>query len=257
MPEINIDLQTGKKLYFASDFHLGVDAFDTSQEREEKIIAWLKSISDDAHVVFLVGDIFDFWFEYRKVVPKGFIGFLNQVREVVKKGIPVYFFKGNHDMWMFDYIPEITGASIISDELILKVNGKRLFVHHGDGLGPGDKSYKLLKKVFRSKLCQWLFALLHPAIGMGIAHFWSSQSKKKNNGLEQSFEDKFKENIWLYCKESEKTDHFDMYICGHRHLVLDLEVEPDSRYYNIGEWMTGSPYGVFDGENFKLCTFKG
>ncbi|MCX2745071.1 UDP-2,3-diacylglucosamine diphosphatase [Mangrovivirga sp. M17] len=257
MPELKIDLQEDKKLYFASDFHLGVDAFDTSEEREKKLISWLKSVSKDAHSIFLVGDIFDFWFEYKKVVPKGFVGFINQIRETVDSGIPVYLFKGNHDMWMFDYLPEVTGAKIISDELKLNVNGKRLFIHHGDGLGPGDKSYKLLKKVFRSSFCQWLFAALHPAIGMGIAHYWSSQSKKKNNGLEQTFEEKEKENIWLFCSENEKEQHYDMYICGHRHLVLDLKVTENSQYYNIGEWMTGAPYGVFDGQEFHLCTYTG
>ncbi|QCK14001.1 UDP-2,3-diacylglucosamine diphosphatase [Mangrovivirga cuniculi] len=257
MPELKIDLQEDKKLYFASDFHLGVDAIDTSIEREKKLISWLKSVSEDAHAIFLVGDIFDFWFEYKKVVPKGFVGFINQIRETVDSGIPVYLFKGNHDMWMFDYLPEVTGAEIISDELKIGVNGKRLFIHHGDGLGPGDKSYKLLKKVFRSSVCQWLFAALHPAIGMGIAHFWSSQSKKKNNGLEQTFEEKEKENIWLFCRENEKVQHFDMYICGHRHLVLEMDVTKNSRYYNIGEWMTGAPYGVFDGQEFHLCTYTG
>ena len=163
----------GKKIYFASDFHLGVPDFKTSLEREKRIVKWLDSIRHDAHTIYLLGDIFDFWFEYKHAIPKGFIRLQGKLAELTDAGIPIVFFTGNHDMWMFDYFPIQLGIPIYRDPQILHVGTQKLMIGHGDGLGPGDHTYKFLKKFFNSGLCQWLFARIHPNLGIGIASYWS------------------------------------------------------------------------------------
>jgi UDP-2,3-diacylglucosamine hydrolase len=174
-------MSTRNKLYFASDFHLGAPSYASSRERELVLVNWLDTIKADAAEVFLMGDVFDFWFEYKTVVPKGYLRFLGKLAELYDLGIKLYLFKGNHDMWMFDYFKKEFGATIITNELIIERNGKKFFLHHGDGLGPGDHYYKFLKKFFRSKFCQWLFARVHPNLGVGIANRWSSHSRIVND----------------------------------------------------------------------------
>jgi len=240
-----------KKLYFASDFHLGVPTYEMSLKREKRIIEWLDYIKEDAEEVFLMGDIFDFWFEYKHVVPKGYIRFLAKLAELADKGIKLTFFKGNHDMWMFGYLEKEIGVRIISNELILERNGKRFYLHHGDGLGPGDKKYKLLKKIFRSKTCQWLFSWIHPNIGMAIAEKWSKHSRIANGQLEE-FKDESKEWLVTFSKEMLTKKHFDYFVFGHRHLPLSIDLGDKSHYINLGEWMNYNSYGVFDGNTLEL-----
>jgi UDP-2,3-diacylglucosamine hydrolase len=245
----------GKKIFFASDFHLGTPSYEASRQREEKIVQWLNAIESQAHAIFLVGDIFDFWFEYRKAIPKGFIRFQGKLAELTDKGIPVYFFSGNHDMWMFEYFKKELGIPVFHDPKVLHIHDKKLYIGHGDGLGPGDKFYKVLKRIFRSKLCQWGFRLLHPDLGISIAHAWSQDSRSRNT---KKGEDEFQgENEWLYqyCQQMEQQQHHDLYIFGHRHLPLDLKVNEKSRYINLGEWLHYFTYGEFDGENFRLLEY--
>ena len=244
----------GSKIYFASDFHLGVPNSIASREREERIVRWLDLIKTDAAEIFLMGDVFDFWFEYATVIPKGFIRFQGKLAELSDSGIKITFFKGNHDMWMFDYFGKEMGIQIVSDELILVRNGKRFYLHHGDGLGPGDGMYKILKKIFRSKFCQWLFARLHPNLGIAIAQRWSKNSRAQNAKLEV-FEDAEHEWLYLHSREMLKKEHYDFLIFGHRHLPLDLALE-NSRYINLGEWINFNSYAVFDGENLELKFFE-
>lgn len=248
-------MKENKKIYFASDFHLGVPTYEKSRDREDRIVRWLDSIKHDAAEVFLVGDIFDFWFEYKTVVPRGYVRLLGKLAELSDQGIKLTFFKGNHDMWMFNYLEKELGATIISDEKILEINGKRLYVHHGDGLGPGDSTYKMLKKFFRSKVCQWLFARLHPNLGIGIADKWSRNSRIANDKKEVFLGE---EHEWLviYSKEILQKEHFDFFIFGHRHLPLDIKLSDSSRYINLGEWIHYSTYAVFDGENVELKYFE-
>ena len=165
------------KIYFASDFHLGIPDYKSSLIREKKLVNWLDMISGNADEIFLMGDIFDFWFEYKTVVPKGFVRLLGKLAELTDSGIKIYIIKGNHDMWMYDYLPREVGINILDDKVILEEDGKKIFLAHGDGLGPGDTGYKLIKKVFTSAICQWLFARLHPNFGIGFAHFWSRKSR--------------------------------------------------------------------------------
>jgi UDP-2,3-diacylglucosamine hydrolase len=245
-----------KKIYFAADFHLGVPDFESSLERERQIIQWLESIRSDAYAIYLLGDIFDFWFEYKYTVPKGFVRLLGKLAQLRDEGIPIYFFTGNHDMWMFDYFPKELGIPVYRNPQVLEVGNHKLLVGHGDGLGPGDHTYKVLKKFFNSKLCQWLFARLHPNLGMSIANAWSRKSRITNNTRDEKFQGQEAEFLWVYCREVEKTNHHDYYIFGHRHLPLDLKVSEQSTYVNVGEWVHFKTYAVYDGINLALKEFK-
>ncbi len=246
------------KYYFASDFHLGAPSYEMSKDRERKLVSWLDFIKEDAAAVFLMGDVFDFWFEYKTVVPKGFIRLQGKLAELSDAGTKIHFFKGNHDMWAFDYFEKELGARIISDELILELNGKRFFLHHGDGLGNGDVGYKLLKNFFRSRFCQWLFARLHPNFGMGIANYWSSKSrivglkKDRSSQIERS-------EYWirsLYPELKRKYGDLDFIIMGHRHFPVVIDLDAKTTYYNLGEWVNYAVYAVFDGSETKLIDFN-
>ncbi len=240
-----------KKIYFASDFHLGSYPKSTSLEREKRLVSWLDEIKEDAAELFLLGDVFDFWFEYKHAVPRGHMRFLGKLAELADSGVKITFFKGNHDMWMFGYLKDELGAEIVSDELIIERNGKTFYLHHGDGLGPGDRSYKLLKKIFRSPFCQWLFARLHPNLGIAIAQKWSKSSRLSSGKVEQ-FQDESKEWLVAYAKEILKSTPIDFFVFGHRHLPLDIALSENTRYINLGEWMNYNSYAEFDGLNLKL-----
>ncbi len=248
-------MQNLKKIYFASDFHLGLPNYEASRLREDKIVRWLKSIQSDASEIFLVGDIFDFWFEYASVVPKGFVRLQGAIAALTDAGIKVHFFKGNHDMWMFNYFQKELGVELHSDPIERIFNGKKFLIGHGDGLGPGDYSYKFLKQIFTSKVCQWLFARIHPNFGVGLAHAWSQRSRVVHDKKEKFLGE---ENEWLaiYAKEQLKKTHFDYFIFGHRHLPLNIDLTNESKYVNLGEWIHASTYACFDGQALSLLTFQ-
>ena len=249
-------LEEGKKIYFASDFHLGVPDADASLVRERRIVRWLDQVKQDAHTIFIMGDIFDFWFEYKYVIPKGFIRLQGKLAELRDAGIPIIFFTGNHDMWMFDYFPNELGIPIYRDPQLLSVGRQKLLVGHGDGLGPGDGTYKLLKRIFNSSLCQWLFARIHPNLGIHIANSWSKKSRIANDEKDEKFTTEDNEYLLVYCRELEKTEHHDYYIFGHRHLPLDLRVNEHSRYINTGEWVKSNTYAEYDGNQVRLKKFE-
>ena len=240
------------KIYFASDFHLGLPSFLAGRERELRIVQWLESIKADASELFLMGDVFDFWFEYKTVIPKGYARFLGELAELTDAGIKLYLFKGNHDMWMFDYFEKEFGATIITNELVITRGGKKFYLHHGDGLGPGDAKYKILKKFFRSSFCQWLFARVHPNLGVGVGNYWSQHSRLANSKKEVA---KPGEQEWLvkFCNDTLKTEYYDYMIFGHRHIPLDIQLKQPTRYINLGEWLNYDySYAVFDGEQLTL-----
>jgi len=256
MKKVVVDLPAHQKIYFASDFHLGVPDHHVSLEREKKIVRWLDQIRNDAHSIYLLGDIFDFWFEYKHTIPKGFIRLQGKLAEIRDSGIPVYFFTGNHDMWMFDYFPTELQIPILREPVLLEVGQQKLLIGHGDGLGPGDNSYKILKKFFASKTCQWLFARIHPNLGISIAKYWSRNSRIANLKKEEKFSGEENEYLFVYCRELEKTMHHDFYVFGHRHLPLDLQVGSQSRYINLGEWVHFYSYASYDGKNVELKAFE-
>ncbi len=244
-----------KNIYFASDFHLGAPNYAESRDREDRIVRWLNFIEPTCSELFLMGDVFDFWFEYHTVIPKGFIRLQGKLAQMADAGIKIYFFKGNHDMWVDDYFTKEIGIEIISDELIINRGGKKFYLHHGDGLGPGDAKYKFLRKVFRNQFCQWLFAVLPPRIGLFVANGWSSKSRISNNQKEIFAGE---ENEWLaiFAKEQLLKEHFDYFIFGHRHLPLNIKLNENSSYINIGEWINYNSYAVFDGNKLSLAYFE-
>lgn len=252
-----MQLPAGKKIYFASDFHLGVPDHATSLEREKRVIRWLTSIEKDAAEIFIVGDIFDFWFEYKHAIPKGFVRLQGKIAQLTDSGIPVHFFTGNHDMWMFDYFPKELGVKIYKEPIEREWNGKLFYIGHGDGLGPGDHGYKFIKKVFAAGWSRWLFARFHPNFGVGLANFFSRKSRAATGDSDQKFLGAENEWLYIYSQEQLAQKHRDFFIFGHRHLPMDLKLNERSRYINLGEWMHYHTYAVFDGENVHLERFDG
>ena len=242
--------------YFASDFHLGSPNHQESLVREKKACRWLTSIEPSAKAIYLVGDIFDFWFEYKYAVPRGYVRLLGKLAELSDKGIKIHIFTGNHDMWIFDYLPKEIGAQLYREPIVRSINGKKLYIGHGDGLGPGDYGYKFIKKVFANKFCQWAFARLHPNFGIGLANYFSHKSRKVN--AENDLKFLGEENEWLaiYCKEYLQKEHIDFFIFGHRHLPLEIKVGENSVYFNLGEWINHFTYAVFDGNKVELKKFS-
>lgn len=245
-----MQLPEGKRIYFASDFHLGAPNFEKSRERETKIVAWLDQIKTDAHEIYLVGDIFDFWFEYKHAIPKGFIRFQGKIAELTDSGIPVHFFIGNHDMWMFDYFEKELNVKIHRKPIQITFNDKKFLIGHGDGLGPGDRGYKFIKKVFAAKWSQWCFARLHPNFGIWLAQFSSRSSRAKTGNSDEKYLGKENEWLYIYSKEYLETEQIDFFIFGHRHLPLRIRLNESSEYINIGEWLNYNTYAYFDGKEF-------
>lgn len=251
-----MQIPAGKKVYFLSDFHLGVPDHASSLEREKRIVRFLGEAMKDAAMIFIVGDLFDFWFEYRQVVPKGYVRILGKMAEITDQGIPIHFFVGNHDMWMKGYFEKELNIPVFYEPKEYEFNGKQFLVGHGDGLGPGDHGYKMLKKIFRNPVCQWLFGIIPPAIGMAIANY-SSRGSRSMTGNE---DDKFlgEENEWLitYCKEQLHRKHYHYFIFGHRHLPIDFDLSRSSRYINLGDWIKYDSYAVFDGSHLELKYYR-
>ncbi len=246
----------GKKIYFASDFHLGVPTYEKSLVREKKIVKWLDSIKVDAEELYLMGDVFDFWFEYKTVAPRGYVRLLGKLAELSDAGIKLFYFTGNHDMWTFDYLQKELNATIYREPIEQNYNGKNFYIGHGDGLGPGDHGYKFIKKIFASSICQWLFARLHPNFGIGLANYFSKKSRVATGTTDEKYLGEEKEWLVIYSKELLAKKHFDYLIFGHRHLPLDITINENSRYVNLGDWIQYFTYGVFDGKDFQLLKYE-
>ena len=240
-----------KHIYFASDFHLGAPDHEDSLVREKLLVQWLDEIKPRTEALFLLGDIFDFWFEYKKAVPKGFVRFLGKIAEFTDDGIPVHFFVGNHDMWIFDYLPKEIGIIVHREPYIMEYNEKRFYIAHGDGMGPGDKSYKLLKMIFRNRVSQWLFGRIHPNLGIWIARKWS-HSSRLTNGEPDEFRGEENEMLAQYAREILEVNFFNYFIFGHRHTPIDYNLTNESRYINLGDWVKHFTYAYFDGDDMHL-----
>lgn len=247
-----MNIPQGKKIYFASDNHLGAPTNKASRPREKKFVAWLDHIKQDAAAIFLMGDLFDFWFEYKMVVPKGFTRTLGKLAEISDSGIPIYYFVGNHDLWMNGYFEEELNIPVYHKPREYTFNDKTFLIGHGDGLGPGDKGYKRMKKVFTNPLSKWLFKWLHPDIGVRIAQYLSIKNKLISGDEDAKFLGD--DNEWLvqYSKRKLDDKHRDYFVFGHRHLPLEINLNNTSKYINLGDWIQYYTYGVFDGEQLVL-----
>ncbi len=250
------NLTTDKKVYLASDFHLGVPDMETSLLRERKIIRWLDSIAENAGLIILVGDIFDFWFEYKHVVPKSHIRFLGKLAELRDRNVDIIFFAGNHDIWMFDYFTQELDIPIYRHAQEFEFFGKRYLIGHGDGLGPGDTKYKIIKHIFINPIAQWFFGWIHPNVGFWAANKWSANSKKKSIDSENLFLG-VKEILYQYSTAIESNKHHDFYVFGHRHLPLEMDINGIATYINLGEWLSQCHYLEIDKNETKLLRFEG
>jgi len=245
------------KYYFASDFHLGVDARLSGKERERLLVEWIDEIIHDAKEIYFLGDTFDHWFEYAQVVPKGFNLFLGKLEQLRMEGIPVFFFTGNHDMWMSDYFVKEFGVELIKDTLIKDIGSKRFYLRHGHGLPTAGFADRMMHKAFAHPLLQWLFARLHPNFAIRLMKYFSHRSRL-SHGYEDMHLDLQKDKMLRFVKKLSGTKpDLDFVIMGHRHLPIDLTLENGkTKYINLGDWVSLFSYGVFDGENFNIKFFK-
>jgi UDP-2,3-diacylglucosamine hydrolase len=248
-------VQEKKKIYFVSDVHLGAPALKNNREREMQFARWLDFIRDDAAELYLMGDIFDFWFEYRKVVPRGFTRVLGRLADMSDQGISIHFFAGNHDLWVFDYLPNEIGLTLHRDQLVTEIYGKKFFLAHGDGLDPADKGYLFLKKIFTNKKLQWVFARLHPNFAFHLAHRWSESSRLTKLNRQEEFKVK-NESMFKFAENYLEKEWIDYFIFGHRHRMVEVEVKKNSGMILLGDWISNFSYGVFDGEKVILNKFN-
>ena len=253
---ISITTSQNKKVYFASDQHLGAPTPEASLPREKKFVAWLDVVKKDAEAIFLLGDLFDFWFEYKTVVPKGFVRVLGKLAEIKDSGIPIYFFVGNHDLWMKDYFEKELNIPVFYAPQEFTINNKKFLIGHGDGLGPGDKGYKRMKKVFTFPFFQWLFKWLHPDLGVKLGQYMSVKNKLISGDEDATYLGD--ENEWLvqYCKKKLTEKHYDYFVFGHRHLPLEISIQENSTYVNLGDWIQYFTYGEFVEGILSLNTFN-
>lgn len=248
-------MNSGKKIYFASDFHLGVPDESSSIERERRIIKWLNAISHDASDIYLVGDLFDFWFEYKYVVPKGFTRLLGKLAELSDNGICLHIFHGNHDLWQFGYLEKEIGCKVYAQPIFVTLKDKKFYIAHGDGLGPGQKWFKFILSIYRNRFFQRLFAFFHPSIGISIAQWFSNRSKQNTFEQNKHYLGDDKEYSVMHAKAILEQNKVDYFIFGHRHLGFDIKLG-NAHVINLGDWFSLNTYAVFDGENVELKTFN-
>lgn len=251
-----MDLLPGKKIYFLSDVHLGAPDKQSSLVREKKLIRFLEKIQKEAQVIFIVGDLFDFWYEYRKVVPKGYVRVLGKLAQLTDSGIDVHFFVGNHDMWMKTYFQQELNIPVYFQPKTFHFGNTGFYIAHGDGLGPGDHGYKFLKKIFRNPVCQWMFGLLPPVIGIGLADFFSRKSRAAIAEHEKSFWGPDKEFLMIHSREVLQQEHYDYFIYGHRHVPGIHALPSGSQYVNLGDWVTHFTYAEWNGQEMLLKKFE-
>jgi len=245
------------KVYFVSDCHFGIPDRTSSRARERLFMDWLEESAKDAAAIYILGDLFDFWFEYRTVVQKGYTRLLGELARITDRGIPVHFFRGNHDVWAFSYLSDEAGLTIHDNQFVTEIEGRTFFLAHGDGLGRGDNGYKFVRKVFRSRVNQWLFRWLHPDLGTAMGLYWSGKSRlaHENKGIRDVNEKGIK-RLTGYCHEVLKEKPgIDYFIFGHIHLPRITSLEPASSYVSLGDWMTHFSYAVFDGRTMELLHY--
>lgn len=246
--------QAPKKVFFVSDLHLGTPNYTQSRLREQKFVQWLHQNQPHMSALYIVGDLFDFWYEYKTVVPRGYVRTLGTLAQIADAGIPIHFFTGNHDLWMFGYFQQELGIQVHHQPVIQIIQNQKFMIGHGDGLGPGDYGYKVLKKVFTNPICQTLFGTLHPNIALGVANYFSQKSRNANPQKDAIFLGNHKEWLLQYCqKKIKQIPDIKWFIFGHRHLPLHISLsQTQATYINLGDWLQYYTYAVFDGNNTQL-----
>jgi UDP-2,3-diacylglucosamine hydrolase len=245
-------LTENNKIYFISDIHLGLYPAEKSAARERVLVNWLDKIKEDAAELYLLGDIFDFWHEYKQVVPRGFTRFLGKLAELADRGIKLHFFTGNHDVWVYDYLPAEIGLTLYRHHITRNINGKRFYIGHGDGVGSGDKGYKLLKWIFTNRILQWIFARIHPNASIAFGKHWSKNSRYAKGIVAEPYKGDDREFQVTFARNILVKEHFDYFIFGHRHVPFDVTVGTNSRVINLGDWINNFTYALWDGEKLEL-----
>lgn len=244
-----------KKVYFLSDAHLGAKSHINSHETERKLCRFLDKAKQDAKAIYLVGDIFDYWFEYKNVIPQGFTRTLGKISEITDSGIEVHFFIGNHDIWLRDYLQKECGVIVHRIPLITNIFDKKLFIAHGDGLGDKSLSFRLLRKMFHSKFLRFIFASVHPRWTVGLAHIWSAHSRESGEIADYLGEDK--EFLIQFAKEEIiRQPDIDYFIFGHRHILHEFELPNKARVIHLGDWISHFSYAVLDKTGITLMKFE-
>lgn len=239
-------------IYFISDAHLGSRVVTDPRAHEKKLVDWLDKVKTDAKAIYLMGDMFDFWFEYRTVVPKGFTRFLGKLSELSDSGIDIHFFTGNHDIWTFGYFENEVGLQVHRKPETVTIGNKRFFLAHGDGLSAKEKGFELLRKIFHSTTCQKLFRYVPPQIGQEFGYRWSKRNRERILHLENNYLGEEKEDLVVFAKKYAESHDIDFFVFGHRHVALDLQIRNQKRVIMLGDFVAIFSYGRFDGENFFL-----
>lgn len=247
-------MATRNKIFFASDFHLGLNTGVPPLEREKKIVSWLDAIAPEAKEIYLLGDIFDFWWEYRLVVPRGFTRFLGKIASLTDSGIPVHFFTGNHDMWTTGYLTAECGFIVHTGPYTVTIDNKVFHLAHGEGLGSKSIGYKILLGIFRNKPLRVLYSAMHPSIGVGIGHKWSLNSRL-GKGISLEFLGEDKEDLLRYASSVAAAQKTDYFIFGHRHLAMTFKMKEGGEVFFLGDWIKHSSYAVWDGTSLSLKMF--
>lgn len=248
-----------KPVYFLSDAHLGSLAIPHSRLQERRLVNFLDALKAKASAIYLLGDIFDFWHEYKYVVPKGYTRLLGKISELTDSGVEVHFFTGNHDLWVHNYFEQECGMIVHRNiGCTTEIGGKIFYLAHGDGLGDGDRKYKFLRAMFHNPVCQRLFASIHPRWGMYFGLKWAQHSRLKHEaqGGEPKYAGEDREELVVFAKKYLQTHpDTDYFIFGHRHIELDLPLQPAARLLIIGDWIDKFSYVVFDGQELRLEHF--
>ena len=243
-----------KPIYFLSDAHLVSWAIEHRRMQERRLVRFLDSIKEKAAAVYLLGDMFDFWFEYRYAVPRGYTRFLGKLSELTDMGVEVHYFIGNHDIWTYGYLEKECGVILHKKPLTTELYGKVFLLAHGDGLGDRDPKFRFLRSIFHSRFCQRAFAAIHPRWGVWLGQTWAKHSRlKRPGGEEPPYMGDNKEHLVLYTKRYiQYHSNVDYFIYGHRHIEVDLQLTRKARMIILGDWITHFSYVVFDGEHLFM-----
>ncbi|MCH5226478.1 MAG: UDP-2,3-diacylglucosamine diphosphatase [Muribaculaceae bacterium] len=245
-----------KYTYFLSDLHLGAPYLEGARENELRIVRFLDSIKGNADTIYLLGDILDYWYEYKYVVPRGYVRFFGKLAELADAGIKIVWMKGNHDIWIFDYLPAELGIEVKDGTLVEEIHGKKFFLTHGDGVGKIDPKFRLIRSVFRNKFCQWMFSGIHPRWTVPFAYNWSNHSRYTGEARgipDESLLKNLKEFVKEYHQLHPEIDYF---IFGHVHVLSREIMESGCEMIVLGEWIHTFSYAKMGVDGLHLLKWE-